>query len=234
MVLALVLGPASLAAAQEGAKGGFAEPAPGSFQWNRFSARANGADGVVGLDDPVGLPDLQPRLRVSPPARKAYRLPLPAPGELTARLQGGHLDAREAPAAGPGAPAAGASPLFEGSAPVDDPNRADNFLALEWRTGPVGLTLGGGYSLSLESAGSGAAPASRGRVLASSGGSSSSASSAGLDAHRRWSAYMAMPYQFSDAVGLRPELSYHYDEALDSGLDPANEWVMGLQFSFGF
>jgi hypothetical protein len=45
---------------------------------------------------------------------------------------------------------------------------------------------------------------------------------------------MAMPYQFSDAVGLRPELSYHYDEALDSGLDPANEWVMGLQFSFGF
>jgi hypothetical protein len=45
---------------------------------------------------------------------------------------------------------------------------------------------------------------------------------------------MAMPYQLSEAVGLRPELAYHYDEALSGSLDPANEWVMGLQFSFGF
>lgn len=45
---------------------------------------------------------------------------------------------------------------------------------------------------------------------------------------------MAVPYQLSDKLSLQPELSYYYTDMLDLGAVAGNEWVMGLQFTFGF
>ncbi|MFH1057232.1 MAG: hypothetical protein V1797_00970 [Pseudomonadota bacterium] len=112
------------------------------------------------------------------------------------------------------------------------------FLALRWRPGShLGLDVGGGYQRGHDTTGSGeglswqmASPAPL-MALRDAGGSGGGAN---YLSYGRWAAFMALPYQLTDHVGLRPEVSYYYGENPDLGRSAANEWVMGLQFTFGF
>jgi len=109
------------------------------------------------------------------------------------------------------------------------------YLALEWRAKSWGVTIGGGYSRSYDLSGqatSTAAPVRR--VAASFSSSSYSSTTAGTGPLDRWSAFLALPYQITDRVGVRPEVSFSYETQASSAQEPGNEWVMGLQFSFGF
>ena len=110
------------------------------------------------------------------------------------------------------------------------------YLALRWRpeNGP-GLDLGGGYQRGhAATSGEGYAwqVASPGPVMAMRelyGPPSTS-----YQTYGRWAAFMAVPYQLLPNLGLRPEVSYYYSENPDLGRAAGNEWVMGLQFTFGF
>lgn len=109
------------------------------------------------------------------------------------------------------------------------------YLALEWRAKSWGVTIGGGYSRSYDLGGSEMAPAAPlRRVAASFSKGSNSPGAGGTTAQDRWSAFLALPYQISERVGVRPEVSFSYESRADRDLNPGNEWVMGLQFSFGF
>ncbi len=205
------------------AVGAISAPAPGGFQWSRFSLFGQGGDGYVSADDPQRLGDLKWRPgKVSNPF--AMRLPLEPPiGSLTARFQ---------PLKGG---IASTSPMFEGMANSQGQETGGGYMALEWRTGSLALTLGGGYSQDSAFTGEGGSGGGgRSFVSARSGGSSSSGGSAHYDALRRWGAYLAVPYQLTDRIGLRPEVSYFYEDSLSGTTTPGNEWVMGLQCRFGF
>lgn len=112
------------------------------------------------------------------------------------------------------------------------------FLALRWRPGSnLGLDVGGGYQRGHDTTGSGEglswqmaspAPLMALRDVGGSGGGANYLS------YGRWAAFMALPYRLTDHVGLRPEVSYYYGDNPDLGRSAANEWVMGLQFTFGF
>ncbi len=134
--------------------------------------------------------------------------------------------------------APGQVPGLEAVAPLPDEvlSRAEQpyggYLALEWRAKSWGVTIGGGYSRSY-GPGSQEAPPLR-RVAASFSGRSSSAAGRATASQDRWSAFLALPYQISERVGIRPELSFSYESQAASPQEAANEWVMGLQFSFGF
>ncbi|KMY68802.1 hypothetical protein AAU61_04195 [Desulfocarbo indianensis] len=196
------------------------ETSPGTFQWSRFSLAGQGRDGFISADDPQRQGDLKWNLgKVTNPY--SMRLPFKPPaGSLTARFQsrsGGTATA----------------PMFGGTVDGRNPDKTNGgYLALEWRTGSLALTLGGGYSQA--SAFTGEDGGGGGRVYASSRGASSAGGSARYDALRRWGAYLAAPYQITDRIGLRPEVSYFYEDALAGSTGPGNEWVMGLQFNFGF
>lgn len=121
-----------------------------------------------------------------------------------------------------------------------DPQREEmlqqgGYLALEWRSGAMGLTIGGGLSRTHVATASGGA--SEERLLRYSldrGPSSSRSSSSGFDSSHRVAAFVAMPYQITDRFGLMPEFSYYHGQS-DAGPESGdNEWVMGLQFRFGF
>jgi hypothetical protein len=222
VALLLTLAVPAMAQSASNAAGAIQEPAPGGFQWSRFSLFGQGSDGYVSTDDPQRLADLKwsPGKVTNP---YAMRLPLEPPlGSLTARFQPG----KEGLAA--------TSPMFDGT--VGEPNSGANggYMALEWRTGSLALTLGGGYSEAGAFTGSGTNAS--GRVFASSksGSSSNGGASARYDALRRYGAYLAAPYQITDRIGLRPEVSYFYEDSLSGATDPGNEWVMGLQCNFGF
>ena len=203
--------------------GSIQEPAPGSFHWSRFSMLGQGHDSYVSIDDPQRLGDLKwsPGKAANP---YSMRLPIEPPvGSLTARFQtqkGG---------------TASTGPMFEGSA-ANEPGADANggYVALEWRTGSWALTLGGGYSEANAFTGSGG-PSAGGRTFASTKSSAGAAGgSAHYDALRRYGAYLAAPYQLTDRIGLRPEVSYFYEDSLSGVSEPGNEWVMGLQCSFDF
>lgn len=196
-----------------------------SFQWSRFSSFGQGDDGYVSVDDPQRLGDLKwsPDEAVNP---YSMRLPFEPPiGYLTARFQthkGG---------------AASAGPMFEGATANErSPDANGGYMALEWRTGSLALTLGGGYSETSAFTGNSSSSTSSGRSFASTRSSvtSSSGGASRYDALRRYGAYLAAPYQLTDRIGLRPEVSYFYEDSLSGATEPGNEWVMGLQCSFGF
>ncbi len=203
------------------ATGDIQEPAPGGFQWSRFSMFGQGNDSYVSIHDPKRLGDLKwsPGKVANP---YAMRLPFEPPiGSLTARFQP-HKES-----------VASTGPMFEGTASERSPEANGGYMALEWRTGSLALTLGGGYSEASAFTGNGGS--SSGRSFASTGSSSStSGGAARYDALRRYGAYLAAPYQLTDRIGLRPEVSYFYEDSLSGTATPGNEWVMGLQCSFGF
>lgn len=130
-------------------------------------------------------------------------------------------------------------PARDQAAMVDNTLSGDHqqsgYVAFYWRTGSLGFTIGGGYERSSQSASidtSGGQSGGFGLSGLSSGGKSTSSSQYSSD--RRWSAFVAIPYQITDRFGFAPELSYHKSEASGESDDPGNEWVMGLQFNFGF
>jgi hypothetical protein len=197
-------------------------PTPDGFQWSRFSLSGQGNDSYVSKNDPQRLGDLK-WSPGEPSNPYAVRLPIEPPiGSLTARFRT-HKDSM-----------ASAGPMFEGTTSNErSPEAHGGYMALEWRTGSLALTLGGGYSES--SAYTGSTASSSGRSFASTKSSaSSSGGSARYDALRRYGAYLAAPYQLTDRIGLRPEVSYFYEDSLSGAAEPGNEWVMGLQCSFGF
>jgi hypothetical protein len=197
-------------------------PTPDGYQWSRFSLFGQDHDGYVSKNDPQRQGDLKwsPDRSANP---YSIRLPIEPPvGSLTARFQT-HNDSM-----------ASAGPMFEGSASGErSPEANGGYMALEWRTGSLALTLGGGYSES--SAYTGSRSSAGGRSFASTKSSSSSGGGeARYDALRRYGAYLAAPYQLTERIGLRPEVSYFYEDSLSGVAEPGNEWVMGLQCSFGF
>jgi hypothetical protein len=197
-------------------------PTPDGFQWSRFSLFGQGHDGYVSKNDPQRLGDLK---WSSGKATNPYsvRLPIDPPiGSLTARFQTQNHSM------------ASAGPMFESGASGErSPEANGGYMALEWRTGSLALTLGGGFSESSAYTGSGSSTG--GRAFASTKSSSStSGGEARYDALRRYGAYLAAPYQLTERIGLRPEVSYFYEDSLSGAAEPGNEWVMGLQCSFGF
>ncbi len=128
---------------------------------------------------------------------------------------------------------------------VEIPHREDGlpdsvepggYLALRWRPdSSLGLDLGGGYQRG-HAATSGDAyawqVASPGPVMALR--DITGAPSTSYQTYGRWAAFMAVPYQLAPNLGLRPELSYYYSENPELGRTAGNEWVMGVQFTFGF
>jgi hypothetical protein len=227
IAMALLLAFAMPAMAQRApgsqAAGAISEPAPGGFQWSRFSLFGQGGDGYVSNDDPQRLGDLKwsPERASSP---YTMRLPIEPPiGSLTARFQSGKGGISST------------GPMFEGLTNGNSSEAGGGYMALEWRTGPLALTLGGGYSQDNAFTGEGGAAAGgKAFVSTRSGASSSSSGNARYDALRRWGAYLAVPYQVTDRIGLRPEVSYFYEDSLSGADAQSNEWVMGLQCSFGF
>lgn len=197
-------------------------PTPDGFQWSRFSLFGQGHDGYVSKDDPRRLGDLKWN-----PGKVAnsyfVRLPVEPPvGSLTARFQTHNRSL------------VSAAPMFEGGASDEHGSETNGgYMALEWRTGSLALTLGGGYSESSAYTGNGSSTG--GRAFASTKSSSSTGGGESrYDALRRYGAYLAAPYQLTDRIGLRPEVGYFYEDSLSGAAEPGNEWVMGLQCSFGF
>lgn len=155
---------------------------------------------------------------------------LPLPLSLSAGALAGNLGAGEALPA-PGYHHPEQQPLAEG----DD---RGGFLALRWRPdSSLGLDLGGGYQRGHDTTGgeggglswqmASPAPLMAMRDAGGSGG-------ANYLSYGRWAAFMAVPYRLTTNLGLRPEVSYYHGDNPDLGRSAANEWVMGLQFTFGF
>jgi len=117
------------------------------------------------------------------------------------------------------------------SAAKDEPASQGGFLAIRWQAGSLGLTLGGGYTRGPVVASS--SPPEGGRLPMSTLAAPTTPSPIGSEAYRRWGAYLAVPYRLG-RVGLQPEVSYYRGGGALPGQDPSDEWVLGLQFTFGF
>lgn len=116
--------------------------------------------------------------------------------------------------------------------PADSHEQA-GYLALQLRTGALGFTIGGGYertSLATSEAGSSAG----GGFSAASLSTGPTRGGSQYNSVGRWSAFVAMPYQISERVGILPEFSYYHGDAEAKTEVEGDEWVMGLQFQFGF
>ena len=121
------------------------------------------------------------------------------------------------------------SPVPDATAPPDG-----GYLAMQWRDGAWGVTLGGGYQRNAAVSRSASSPAgSRRLAMSTASRTAASPSSSRSGPLTRWSAYLAAPYRITDAIGLRPEVSYIYEDQAGAG-QVSDEWVLGLQFSFGF
>ncbi len=133
-------------------------------------------------------------------------------------------------------------PPETGQDPTLEREQNAGYVFLSWVAGSLGFTIGGGYARTQLAAGSGASPASSGGMSLSSvgGGGSESGSGAAanggspFDSVGRFSAFMALPYQITQRIGLTPELSFTHGEGPANPDKNGNEWVMGLNFSFGF
>lgn len=126
-------------------------------------------------------------------------------------------------------------PLFGNDGRLQEDDATGGFLSLKWRPAPnLGLTLGGGYQRSQTTLGS---DTSAWQVSSPSPpvlAVRDAASTASYSHYTRLGAYLAMPYQLTEKMGLQPELTYYYSDLPDLGSVAGNEWVMGLQFNFGF
>ncbi len=218
LLLALAVPAGAGSAPSASAAGPVQVAAAGAYQWSRFSLFGQGPDGYVSADDPRRTGDLNWSLEDL--AKPYTSSPNADRQRFNTRFKSSSIGLR------------GAGPMFGEEVAERNPENTGGYLALEWRTGPLALTLGGGYSEA--NAFVGGTGSSGGRVYASTGSSSARSAGTRYDALRRWGAYLAAPYQLTERIGLRPELSYFYEDSLSGTVDPGNEWVMGLQFSFGF
>ncbi len=128
------------------------------------------------------------------------------------------------------------APLFGSDGRIQEEDGRGGFLALKWNPArALGLTVGGGLQRSQAAVGneSSAWQVANAPTPAMSLRDNNSGY-ANTGRYSRWAAYVAVPYQLSDKLGLQPELSYYYTDMPDLGAVAGNEWVMGLQFTFGF
>lgn len=128
------------------------------------------------------------------------------------------------------------APLFGSDGRIQEEDGRGGFLALKWNpVRALGLTVGGGLQRSQAVVGN---EASAWQVANAPTPSLSlrdnNSGYANTGRYSRWAAYVAVPYQLSDKLGLQPELSYYYTDMPDLGAVAGNEWMMGLQFTFGF
>ncbi len=124
-------------------------------------------------------------------------------------------------------------PLDGAEARLDDQDPQGGFLALKLPAGALGnVMVGGGYlrSYSATSGETASSSAPRGALAAVRGTSETTS----YDSMGRLNAFVAMPYQITQRVGVRPELSYYHGDNPSLGPEAGNEWVMGLRFTFGF
>ena len=154
-------------------------------------------------------------------------------GPFTARL----LSANNKPGGlmGPATYQPSTSPFVGSRDQLDDNNPNAAYLAMEWRTGSLGLSLGGGYAGSNLTTVADAGGASRGGTMRSSSlNANSSSASSRYDASSRWAAFMSVPYRLSESISFGPEFTYYYLNAPAESTEVGNEWVMGLQMKFDF
>ena len=120
----------------------------------------------------------------------------------------------------------------------DSNNQSSGYMALQMGKGPLGITIGGGYSRTeLATTGGEASAAPKGGMSLSSlssPGSQSSGSGSPYASVGRWSAFLAVPYQITESLGLAPEFTYYHGDSPEYSEDAGNEWIMGLQIRFGF
>ena len=122
----------------------------------------------------------------------------------------------------------------------EDPasSQSSGYMALQMGKGPLGVTIGGGYSRTeLAATGGDDPPAQRGGMSLSSlstAGAQNPATGSPYASVGRWSAFLAVPYQITDNLGLSPEFSYYHGDSPQYSDDAGNEWIMGFQIRFGF
>lgn len=185
----------------------------------------------VPLPDPSFEFKSGPAAGAKPPAKPDQGVRLPnLPLTFSAGSMAGNLGAGEA------MPAPGYHHVEQ--QPMAESEERGGFLALRWRPDSnLGVDLGGGYQRGHDTTGGEAGlswqMASPAPLMAMRDAGGGSAGTNYLS-YGRWAAFMALPYRLSDNLGLRPEVSYYHGDNPDLGRSAANEWVMGLQFTFGF
>lgn len=124
----------------------------------------------------------------------------------------------------------GALPSYLTSISLMEKDQYQGMVALEWRSGRVGVTLGGGYTqtYAADSYSSSYGGASRGAA------STSGSSGTRFDSYGRWTAYVSVPLSLGSRFSLSPEFSYNYEDKPEAAQEKSDEWVMGLQFRIGF
>lgn len=126
-------------------------------------------------------------------------------------------------------------PLFGTEGRIQEEDGRGGFLALRWNPlRSLGLTLGGGLQRSQAAMGGESTAWQTSPKLAMLSPTDSNSGYANTGHYSRWAAFMAMPYQLNERLGLQPEVSYYYTDMPDLTSVAGNEWVMGLQFTFGF
>lgn len=150
------------------------------------------------------------------------------------RPTGGRVAGQSAPDSAPWLQAGG--PLFGADGRIQEEDGRGGFLALKWNpVRALGLTVGGGLQRSQAAMGGESSAwqvANAPRPAMSLTDNNSGYANTGR--YSRWAAYVAVPYQLNANLGLQPEVSYYYTDMPDLGAVAGNEWVMGLQFTFGF
>jgi hypothetical protein len=182
--------------------------------------------------------DLKPSRVLSGPGSADFDRRLAAEGSEQARADaprvlvgtGLGLDARWDSLNNWNAGNAGSRPLSGVEARLDDQNPQGGFLAFRLPTGFLGdVMVGGGYIRTSTASNSTTTTAPKGASAALRGPESTL-----YDTGGRWGAFVAVPYQITNRVDLRPEVSYYYGDSPALGSESGNEWVMGLRFNFGF
>lgn len=189
---------------------------------------------------PVTPPWLDTKTSHTPPEGRGTRnLPLAfsASGlgaDPPSRPTAGRAAGQGAPDNAPWLQAGG--PLFGADGRIQEEDGQGGFLALKWNPArALGVTVGGGLQRSQAAVGGESSAwqvANAPRPAMSLTDNNSGYANTGR--YSRWAAYVAVPYQLNANLGLQPEVSYYYTDMPDLGAVAGNEWVMGLQFTFGF
>lgn len=177
--------------------------------------RVLGSSGSLDLDRRLSAEAAQPQRSESPVSMVGTGLGLDARWESLSNWNGGN---------------AGGRPLSGTETRLDDQAPQGGFLAFRLPTGFLGdVMIGGGYARTSTATGTGSGGSPKGSAAALRG-----AESTLYDTGGRWGAFVAVPYQITKRVDLRPEVSYYYGDNPSLGSESGNEWVMGLRFNFGF
>lgn len=237
--------PAKAPAKQLAAAAAEAEPASALLSRSDLNASVPLPDPAFEFKSGSAAPPVAPAWldpKASRPAsegRGTFNLPLAfsASGlgaDPPSRPTAGRAAGQAAPDSAPWLQAGG--PLFGADGRIQEEDGQGGFLALKWHPArALGVTVGGGLQRSQAAVGNESsawqvanAPTPSMALRDNNSGYASTGR------YSRWAAYVAVPYQLNEKLGLQPEVSYYYTDMPDLGPVAGNEWVMGLQFTFGF